>query len=77
MVWYSCLCKISPHFVVMHTVKGFSVVNEVEVVSFCFVIQQMLAIWSLVPLPFLNPAYTSGRSQFMHLKDFEHCLASK
>ena len=26
-------------------------------------IQQMLAIWSLVPLPFLNPACTSGSSQ--------------
>ena len=25
-------------------------------------IQQMLAIWSLVPLPFLNPAWTSGSS---------------
>ena len=29
-------------------------------------IQQMLAIWSLVPLPFLNPAYTSGSSQFTY-----------
>ena len=27
-------------------------------------IQQMLAIWFLVPLPFLNPAWTSGRSWF-------------
>ena len=27
-------------------------------------IQQMLAIWPLVPLPFLNPACTSGCSQF-------------
>ena len=27
-------------------------------------IQQMLAIWSLVPLPFLKPAWTSGSSQF-------------
>ena len=27
-------------------------------------IQQMLAIWSLVPLPFLKPAWTSGISQF-------------
>ena len=27
-------------------------------------IQQMFAIWSLVPLPFLNPAWTSGSSQF-------------
>jgi len=29
-------------------------------------IQQMLAIWSLVPLPFLNPAWTSGNSQFTY-----------
>jgi len=27
-------------------------------------IQQMLAIWSLVPLPFLNPIWTSGSSWF-------------
>ena len=33
--------------------------------AFC-VIQQMLAIWTLVPLPFLNPAWTSGSSQFMY-----------
>ena len=26
----------------------------------------ILAIWSLVPLPFLNPAWTSGSSQFMY-----------
>ena len=29
-------------------------------------IQQMLAIWSLVPLPFLNPAWTFGSSQFTY-----------
>ena len=29
-------------------------------------IQQMLAIWSLVPLPFLNPSWTSGSSQFIY-----------
>ena len=29
-------------------------------------IQQMLAIWSLVPLPFLKPAWTSQSSQFMY-----------
>ena len=28
--------------------------------------QQMLAIWSLVPLPFLNPAWTSQSSWFMY-----------
>ena len=29
-------------------------------------IQWMLAIWSLVPLPFLNPIYTSESSQFTY-----------
>ena len=28
--------------------------------------QRMLAIWSLVPLPFLNQAWTSGSSEFMY-----------
>ena len=31
-----------------------------------FVIQRMLAIWSLVPLPFLNPASTSGSLRFTY-----------
>ena len=40
----------------------------------------MLAILSLVPLPFLNPACTCGSSRSVHvllkpsLKDFEHNL---
>ena len=29
-------------------------------------IQQMLAIWSMFALPFLNPAWTSGSSQFIY-----------
>ena len=41
MVWYSHLFKNFPQFVVIHTVKGFSVVNEAEVDVFlefsCFV----------------------------------------
>ena len=31
MVWYSHLFKNFPQFVVVHTVKGFSVVSEAEV----------------------------------------------
>ena len=31
MVWYSHLIKNIPQFVVIHTVKGFSIVNETEV----------------------------------------------
>ena len=44
-------------------------------------IQRMLAIWSLVPLPFLNPAWTSGSSRFTvllkpGLENFEHYFTS-
>ena len=31
MVWYSRFFKNFPQFVVIHTVKGFSIVNEAEV----------------------------------------------
>ena len=41
-------------------------------------IQQLLAIWSLVPLPFLKPAWTSESSRFTHccLENFEHYFTS-
>ena len=57
--------------VVIHTVKSFGVVNETEVVvlwnSLAFsMIWRMLAIWSLVLLPFLNSACSSGSSPFMY-----------
>ena len=45
MVWYSHLLKTFPQFVVIHTVKGFSVVNEAEVDAFlefpCFLYDAM------------------------------------
>ena len=31
MVWYSCLLKNFPQFVVIHTVKGFGIINKAEV----------------------------------------------
>ena len=31
MVWYSHLFKNSPQFIVIHTVKGFGIVNKAEV----------------------------------------------
>ena len=34
MVWYSHLFKNSPQFVVIHTVKGFSITHETEVDDF-------------------------------------------
>ena len=58
-------------FVVIHTVKVFCVVNEAEVDVFWnslafSMIQQMSAIWSLIPLPLQNPACTSESSQLTH-----------
>ena len=34
VVWYSCLVKNFPQFVVIHTVKGFGVVNTAEIHAF-------------------------------------------
>ena len=45
MVWYSHLLKNFPQFVVIYTIKGFSVVNEAEVDVFlefsCFLYNAM------------------------------------
>ena len=54
-----------------YTVNGFGIVNEAEVYVFlellCFsMIQWMLAIWSLVPLLFLNSACAWGSSQSLY-----------
>ena len=69
--WYSHLFQNFPQFLVIHTVKGFGLVNKVERDVFlelsCFsMIQQMLAIWTLVPLSFLNIVCTYGSSQFLY-----------
>ena len=86
MVWYSHLLKFFPQFVVIHTVKGSSIVNEAEVGVFlefsCF-FYDATAVGNLI----------SGSSAFSKsslytwkflahvllmpsLKDFEHYLAS-
>ena len=72
VAWYSHLFKTFPQFVLNHTIKGFSIVNEAEVDVFFWnslafsMIQQMLPIWPLIPLPLWNPACTPGSSRFMH-----------
>ena len=86
MVWYSHLMNNFPQFVVIHTVKGFSIVNEAEIDVFlefpCFY-YDLMNVGKLI----------SGSSAFsissfyiwnflVHvllkpsLKDFEHYLAS-
>ena len=70
MVWYSHLLKNVPQFVVIHTIKGFSVVNEIEVDVFlklpCF-LYDPANIGNLIAgssKPFLNPDSTFGSSCF-------------
>ena len=86
MVWYSHLSKNFPQFVVIHTVKGFREVNEVE-----------LDVFLESPCFFYDPTdagnLVSGSSAFSKsnlyiwkfsfhillkpsLKEFEHYLAS-
>ena len=81
--WYPHLFKNFPQFVVIHTkalVRSMKQMFFWNSVAFSMT-QPMLAIWSLVPLPFLNPAWTSGNSQFIlllkrGLENFEHYFAS-
>ena len=60
VVWYSHLLKNFPQFVVIHTVKGFGVVNKAEVDVFlalsCF-FDDPMDVGNLISgsLPFLNP----------------------
>ena len=64
VVWYSHLFQNFPQFIVIHTVKGFGIVSKAEIDVFLelsfLMIQRMLAIWSLLPLPFLKAAWTLG-----------------
>ena len=70
VIWYSHLFQNFPQFIVIHTDEGFGIVNKVEIdvfleLSWFSMIQRILANWSLVPLPFLKPAWTSGCSLFI------------
>ena len=83
LVWHLQLLKNFPQFVVIHTVESFSIVSEADVFLefLCFFYYpEDLTIWSLVPLPFLNPDCLSGFSVHVllnpSLKDFEHYFAS-
>ena len=70
--WYSHLLKNFPQFVVIHTVKGVSTVNEeidVFLELFRFFNDPMdVGNLTLVPLPFLNSPWTSGSSQFTYVE---------
>ena len=63
MVWYSHLFKSFPQFVMIHTVKAFSVVNETDVgvfLEFPYSLYNPVNVGNLISssslVPFLNPA---------------------
>ena len=65
MVWYSHLFQNFPQFIVIHTVKGFDIVNKAGIDVFlelsCFFHDPAdVGNLSLVPLPFLKPAEHQG-----------------
>ena len=84
VVWYSQLFKNLPQFVVIHTVKGFSVVNEAEVGVFlefpCFFydpmdIGNLISGSSAISKLKLNIWKFSGHILLKpHLENFEHSL---
>ena len=85
VVWYFHFLMNFPQFVVIHTVKGFSVVNKADVFSGTLLgflrSSGLLAIWSLVPVPLLNPASNIWQFSVLislkcHLENFEHYFAS-
>ena len=82
MVWYFHLFKNFPQFIVIHTVKGFSVVNESEIDVFlefpCFLCDPTDA-GNLISCSSAFSKFTWYMWKFsVHvlLKDFEHYLAS-
>ena len=86
MVWYSHLLKNFPQFVVIHTVKVFSIVNEAEVDAFlefsCFFydpkdVGNLISGSSAISKSTLNIWKFSVHTLLKYsLKNFEHYLAT-
>ena len=71
VVWYSHLFQNFPQFIVIHTVKGFGIVNTAEIDVFLELssfFDDLADVGSLIsfPLPYLKSAWPSGSSQFMY-----------
>ena len=86
MVWYSHLFKNVPQFVVIHTVKGFSIVSEAEVDVFLESVDLSMISMNVVNLTSGSPAFPKSSLYIwkfsVHillkpsLEDFECYLAS-
>ena len=83
MICYSQSLKNFPQFVVVHTVKGFSIVSEADVDVFlefpCFLYGAM-DVGNLISgfsNKFVHLEILSSCTMKLSLKDFEHYVASK
>ena len=86
MVWYSPLLKNFPQFIVIHTVKAFSIVNEAEIDIFlefsCFLYDPTdVGNLSSGSFAFSKSSLYIWKFSVQvllkpRLKDFEHYLAS-
>ena len=73
MVWYSHLFKYFPQFVVIHTVKGFGVVNKTEIDVFLDVWTARRSNQSI--LKEISPEYSSeGLMLKLKLQYFGHLM---
>ena len=65
MVWYSHLFQNFPQFLVIHTVKGFGIVNIADIDVFlelsCFFYDPAIGRMKMVKQGFLPPLIQSGR----------------
>ena len=86
MVWYSHILKNFPQFIVIHTVKGFGIVNKAEIDVFlelsCFFDNPAdVGNWISASSSFSKPnlyvwKFLDHTLLKPSLKDFEHDLAS-
>ena len=71
MVWYSHLFKNVPQFIVIHTVKGFGIVNKAEIdalLEFSCFVHDPVDVGNLISgsSAFSETSLTSGSSRFTY-----------
>ena len=87
MVWYPHILKNFPEFVVIHTVKGFGVINKAEVDVFLklsCVFEDPTSVGNLISCSSGSSKYSLNIWKFVvhillkpGLENFEHSCASK
>ena len=68
MIWYSHFLKNFPQFVVVHTVKGFSIVSEADA-DVC-----LESTWFLYDPLDVGNFISSSLNQFVHLEVLTSCI---